>query len=174
MIHYGVYRFGRKRVACRNAYCTTCDSSQFAEGYRSILVMHVFWIPLLPIGTDVSWFCARCGNTTDAKRPSRPFVLIAGMLCGVLLMFVGIMIGMTTVDGWNVGGGVALFGTTMAAGLFYLIKKQNYGRYAEAIRVVTPLSGESCPYCKTPLFAKLQPRCDSCRVNILTGQGTLR
>ena len=174
MIHFGVYRFGSRRVACRNAYCTVCESSRFAEGFRSVLVMHVFWIPLLPLGTDVRWFCTGCGNTTDAKRPSQPWVLIAGMLCGVLLVFVGTMIGLTTESDRTTGAGVAAFGAILAGLLFYLMKKRNYGDYAESVRSVTPLSADHCPYCKSPLFAKLQPRCDSCRVNIMTGQGSAR
>ena len=89
-------------------------------------------------------------------------------------MFVGTMIGLTTESDRTTGAGVATFGAILAGLLFYLMKKRNYGDYAESIRAVTPLSADHCPYCKTPLFAKLQPRCDSCRVNIMTEQGSAR
>src|SRR5688500_2963005 len=91
MLH-GTYYFGRKRVACRNAYCTTCHNPRFAEGLRSIVVLHIAFIPLLPIGTIVRWFCAECRNEIDARRPSRPWILSAGVFFGLLMTFVGVMV----------------------------------------------------------------------------------
>lgn len=166
MIH-GTYHFGRKRVACRNAYCTTCRDARFVEGFRSWVVVHVGFIPILPIATTVRWFCPTCQNQIDARRPSRPLILVAGAFFGLLMSFVGIMI---LLDGQEKEAGIGCLvgGPLMAGGLIYLIRKQDYESYSEAKRAVEPLSGDHCPYCKNPVFMANTPHCHSCRVDIIT------
>jgi hypothetical protein len=166
MVIHGTYRFGKKLVACRNTYCTTCKAPVFAEGFRSILVLHIFFIPILPFGTDVRWYCTRCKREADAGRPSRPFILVAGILCGLLLVFIGVMIALQAND--PTGYWVSLFGSLMTAGLAFLIRKQDYGTFLSSSKAVTPLAGDFCPYCREPLFAKVTPRCHTCRINIMT------
>jgi LPXTG-motif cell wall-anchored protein len=165
IVLHGIYRFGRKRVACRNCYCTCCDSVELTDGYRSLLVAHIFFIPLLPVGTDTKWHCTKCNNDIDSRRPSRPFVLIAGILCGFLFMFIGTMIRIET--GENGAYWLILFGFLLSTGLYYLIRKQNYGIYLQSSKAVTPLNGESCPHCHAPILSSAKPRCHACKVNII-------
>lgn len=166
MLH-GTYYFGRKRVACRNAYCTTCHAQRFAEGFRSLVVLHVFFIPFLPIATTVRWFCSTCKNEIDARRPSRPWILVAGILFGLFMTLSGVMV---MFDGHEkeTALGMLIFGPLMVIGLVYMIKKQDYRGYISAQENVTPLSGDHCPYCKAPVFAAETPRCHACKVDIIT------
>jgi uncharacterized paraquat-inducible protein A len=166
LIH-GTYNFGNRLVACRNAYCTTCQSSRFADGRRSLVVLHIAFIPVLPIATTVRWFCSSCRNEIDARRPSRPWILIAGALFGLLMTFVGVMVLREGVEK-EAAYGCLLFGPLLVIGLIYLIRKQNYRIYLSARDDVEPLSGDHCPYCTSPLFAADKPHCHSCKIDIYT------
>ena len=166
MIH-GTYLFGRKRVACRNAYCTNCKAARFAEGFRSLVVLHLCFIPVLPIATRVRWFCTSCQKEIDARRPSRPWILGAGVFCGFVITFLGVVL---LLDGneketWL---GCIIFGPLMVAGLIYMLRKQAYRSYVVAQEVVPPLLGDHCPYCRQPVFSGVTPRCHTCRVDIIT------
>ncbi len=165
MILHGTYRLGKKLVACRNTYCTTCKSPVFAEGLRSLLVLHIFYIPLLPFATDLKWYCSQCRREPDEGRPSRKFILVAGVFCGLLLMFVGFMIVLTTADA--TGYWVSLFGLVMTLGLILLLRRQNHEAFSNSSESVSPLAGDFCPYCHEPLFAKTTPRCHVCRIDII-------
>lgn len=166
MLH-GTYYFGRKRVACRNAYCTTCRAPRFAEGFKSLVVLHIFFIPFLPIATTVRWFCSSCRKEIDAKRPSRPWILVAGILFGLFMTFVSLMM---LLDGQQKesASGMLVFGPLMVIGLIYMIRKQDYRGYVASQEKVPALPDDRCPYCKAPLFAAVTPHCHACKVDIIT------
>lgn len=154
-------------MACRNAYCTTCRSPKFAEGLRSLVVLHIVFVPLLPIGTLVRWFCAECKKEIDARRPSRPWILTAGVFFGLLMTFVGVM---GLIEGKERESAIDLlvFGPLMVVGLVYMIRKQDYGGYVTALETVEPLRDDRCPYCASPLFSSRRPHCHACKVEIVT------
>jgi hypothetical protein len=166
MVH-GTYHIGRKRVSCRNAYCTTCRAPRFTEGRRSFVVLHLFFIPILPVAAVVRWFCHTCGNEIDARRPSRPWILVAGAGIGLLMTFAGVMV---VVDGHEVvsGLGCLILGPLLVIGLIHLIRKQDYRGYVASQEQVPPLPGDHCPYCAAPVFAAETPHCHACKVDILT------
>jgi hypothetical protein len=53
---HGFYRFKPKRVAFRNDFCLACAKAVRAFQVRTFDVLHVFWIPLLPV-----WHRPKCG-----------------------------------------------------------------------------------------------------------------
>jgi hypothetical protein len=165
MVH-GTYYFGRKRVSCRNAYCTTCRAPRFAEGLKSVVVLHLCFIPILPVATAIRWFCKSCGNEIDARRPSRPWILVVGAMFGLLMTFVGVMV---LIDGHNRESalGCLIFGPLMVIGLIYMIRKQDYRGYVGSQENVPPLKGDRCPFCEAPLLAAVTPHCHACNVDIL-------
>ena len=165
MIH-GIYHFGKKRVACRNAYCTVCQEPTFAEGRRSLVMLHVMFIPLIPLGLFVRWFCTQCGKETDAKRPARTGFLTAGILFGVFVLCVGIMNLILNADpkSWAVIG----MGLVIAGPLYWLRRRKAYEAYDTAQREVPPLSTDACPYCRGAILGGTTPRCHVCQVKIVT------
>lgn len=165
MIH-GHYYFGRKRVACRNAYCTVCKGSRFAEGLKSLVVLHLWFIPLLPIGTEIRWFCSTCHREIDVRRPSRPFILVAGIFFGIVLTFIGVMI-FIEADQKEVGPACLVIGPMMVGGLAYILRTQDYKGFVAATHAVEPLDGDYCPYCKSPVRPTSPPHCQSCHVDII-------
>lgn len=166
MLH-GTYYFGRSRVVCRNAYCTTCRAPRFAEGFKSLVVLHISFIPILPIAVTTRWFCSVCLKEIDARRPSRPWILVAGVVFGLLMTLVGVLAviqGHDRESPWS----IIVLGLLIVAILVYMIQKQDYADYLVGREHVTPLNADQCPYCKSPLPPAVTPHCPSCRVNILT------
>jgi len=138
-----------------------------AEGHRSIIFLHIYWIPILPIGTSVRWFCRQCGLEIDARRPSRPSILIGGVMFAVFMTLIGsTMLGNLET---RPAGIVALaLGPVLAGALSVMIRQQCYRDYAAAVNAVVPLDGRQCPVCGDPLLAGTKPRCYSCKVDIIT------
>ena len=165
MVH-GTYYFGKKRVACRNAYCTTCKAARFAEGIKSLVVLHFCFIPILPIAMKIRWFCRTCEHEIDAHRPNSRFILIAGVFCSALITLLGVM-GLINGDEMESTAGPLLFGPLMAGGLVYLLRKPDFANFVAAQQAVVPLDGSHCPYCKAPVFAATKPHCHACRVDII-------
>jgi len=129
--------------------------------------MHLFWIPVLPLGLVTRWFCTACRTETDVKRPSQPGILIAGVLFGVFLLLSGIIFvvdGTAADSGWH----EIIIGSGIIGGLGWLIARQNPKAYWEAKKNVVPLAADHCPYCQEPIFQSTKPRCHRCQVNIIT------
>ncbi len=165
MIH-GTYRFGKKRVACRNAFCTTCGAPRFAEAFRSLIVLHLFFVPLLPLAVSVRWICTSCGKEIDARRPSRPGILFVGSLLGLLLMVIGLITlgqGKEKDTAW----GCLLLGPLLIAGMVHELLKKGHHRYEAAKQAVPPLRADQCPYCRSILLSGKPPHCLGCDVDIL-------
>jgi hypothetical protein len=165
MVH-GTYKFGYKRVACRNAYCVTCGKPRFAECFRSWLFMHVLFIPVLPLGTLKRWFCSVCRNEVEAGRPQRPFILLAGVVTCCVMVLVGVMMWLNGV-GRDFSVGFIFIWGVLAVTFATQRKKQAYRDYIASVVNVEPLGRDQCPYCHSPLFAKQVPHCDRCKVDLL-------
>jgi len=165
MIH-GIYHFGKKRTACRNDYCTVCQAPTFAEGRRSLVMLHLIFVPLIPLGLHTRWFCTRCGNQTEAKRPSRKGIMVAGIVFGCFLTLGSTILLIVERNPRN------LLGMGMGAGLILVlvsgIKRQNYDAYLAAKRSVVPLRGDTCPFCHEAVLPAIEPRCHACDVKIVT------
>jgi hypothetical protein len=168
MIHVGIYYFGSKRVACRNDYCTVCREPTLGEGRRSIVVLHLFFVPLLPLGMKTRWFCIACRQETDAKRPSRKGILIAGMGFGGLMALVGVT-GMTEGHELLPGLGLVGFGLGLMALLGWMIRSRSFAEYKEWKRMIPPLGTAACPYCEQPVTTVGKTvRCPACDVKLVT------
>lgn len=162
---YGIYHFGKKRVACRNGYCVTCARTRLFEGRRSVMVFHLAFIPLLPFAVRVRYFCRYCDERLGSRRPSRRVFLIAGLACGLMFTVIGLK---WLFQGAEAGSGVTTFGVLLVSGLYYLLRKQRYVTYDAGVASVVPLPADACPYCGAALFASTKPRCHDCKVRIVT------
>ena len=159
----GTYHFGKKLVSCRNAYCSVCDEPRFFEGRRSLVVFHLMFIPLLPIGTKVRFFCTRCDIDLDSQRPSRPFILRAGVLAGLVFTAVGAFGLYTGREPW-----IFLVGAAFTTWLIWLLRQKRYPTFRTNQASVTPLASNACPYCRRHLLPSENPYCHDCRVKIIT------
>lgn len=167
LLVHGIYHLGKKRVSCRNAYCTTCKDAQFFESRRSLMILHIFFIPLLPLWIIVRFFCTQCCEQIDSERPSSPWLLAVGAFFGLLIAFIGV-VGLIMQNEIEAGIGCVAFGLLVTGGLVWMIRRGNHKAYVSAKKSVDPLIGDICPYCKAHLFPKIKPHCQMCKVDIIT------
>src|SRR4029079_9584291 len=84
LIH-GLYRWSPKRVAFRNDFCLKCAQPRRAVQIRTLNAVHLFWIPILPLGLWKRWLCTVCGsNPHEYPGTRRPFKWIGLILLTVL------------------------------------------------------------------------------------------
>lgn len=88
LVIHGTYHLFPKRVAFRNDFCLKCGAQRRAFQIRTFDILHVFWVPLLPIGFWKRWRCTSCGADPHANVKTRRSYKIAGVAI-LLLMTLG-------------------------------------------------------------------------------------
>lgn len=161
---FGRHRFSPRRYAFRNEMCNACNAVRRAEGIVTNDFVHVFWIPLIPIGDHAVWSCMTCGKPPDEIQETRPGFKVAG----VLLLAFG------TVSLWAtpLSAGDEVFGWAMRLGLpaglvasvVHLVRHRSKGARREGVEAVTPADDRDCPFCKVPLVGQPQWHCATCGV----------
>ena len=162
--HYGVYHLGRKLVACRADYCTNCLRPTFTEGFRSFAILHVWFIPILPLGFRIRWVCSDCHRDPERQRPDNMGIVVAGALAGALMIFISIMVSLESnnLEAWP----LTLFGAALLSVCLYLLHSSRRTRYAAGKSGVTPLPTDACPYCREPILPGAKPACQACGISI--------
>jgi hypothetical protein len=172
MIIYGTYKFFPRRVACKNAWCTSCGDETLAVGTRRILFLHLLFIPLFPIGTATQWVCEHCHRDVDASRPVGSAVAGCGILAGAFFLFIaasGMLIAVLdkkSKSRWDDHLLFLVIGLVMVGGFFWVRRRAQRG-YEASAKLVDPLDGEACPLCGQPVLLIERPRCTACDVEIV-------
>jgi hypothetical protein len=167
LIIHGTYSWWRKLVAYRNDYCLTCSAERVAFQHRTWDFLHVFWVPLVPLGPWKRWHCGVCGQNPHASQATRKSLKWVGVVC--LALFSLAPWGVSTREKrddeafiWIVrlGGPVV---TAWAA--WATLKSPPDVRLKDRLRAVAPLMDSTCPMCNVMLFPS-EPawRCPSCGI----------
>ena len=171
MLIHGHYRMFKRRLACQSAWCTRCRRGTIAEGMEWDRVMHLFFIPLLKTGQTSAWICRTCGEDIDVDRPKDPGVIRRYAKVGWLLFALGLVIAAAD---WN-DHGSRFAGLTFAGISLGFVGVSEYWRrkaigvdYAQDVASVPPLKGDRCPLCEQPATPGNPPRCEPCKVAIVT------
>lgn len=171
MIIFGLTPFFRRRVACKAAHCTVCQEPRVAVGMRSLVCLHLFYIPLMPAGLFVDWVCWTCGQEVDAERPVRAEWSVRVFTIGSLFLWAGLV----GVGGfWAKPGDSSpypafIIGCVVVAALVAYWRRAQRRRDEEDAATVEALPGERCPLCDQAVLLPGKPRCQACGVDILTG-----
>jgi len=85
IVIFGYRAFGSKPVAFRDDHCLTCAKTVVSLQLRSFYWLHLFWIPLVPIGFWKVWRCPSCGQPPHARTRSSPKLmrLLVAITCAV-------------------------------------------------------------------------------------------
>ena len=86
LVIFGKYRLFKKILAYRNDYCLTCDKYGTSIYLRSLHVLHVFWVLVLPVGIWKVWHCEECGSHPHRRAQTKLGYRIIG--CVLLALFV--------------------------------------------------------------------------------------
>ena len=182
LIH-GHYKFLPKRSAVRNVWCTVCKQPRLAIGVRSLLVIHLFWIPVLPVARVTDWVCASCRNNPKAHLTAPPSAMRWPLVLAGILLVAGLWVLLETirtgedplgVEDKRMSGGIASgLALLMVGALFGWQVLRQLRRTAElgfddGKASVAPLSGDNCPLCGDLMLTRDHPRCGRCQVDIQT------
>lgn len=158
MIWHGVYRLFPRKVGFRNDYCMTCRAPRRAEQVRTFDVLHLNFVPVLPLGFRRRWVCQECG-----LRPRQVHLtlrLIAQMVLVGLLSCASIFWGTTLFVGpafaedagafWFLGVICPVIVVALGG---YLILWPPVGPSYEELRQSVPAADDTkCPFCGTSLI----------------------
>lgn len=167
VIVIGRYRWFPKAVAFRNDYCRNCGNETIAFAERTFDALHVFWIPLLPLGFWTNWFCCTCSRlahapTTGVRRPVRILLTIFLLLLSlsgwlILLSQDTDPAEITFLLGY---AGVTTVGFLLA---FFWAWRYTPDNFRQALANVKPFSELDCPLCGAILLRSIEGQsCQQC------------
>ena len=162
---HGKYRFGAKRTAFRNEYCLTCDEARRSVRIRTFDVLHICWIPVVPLGFWSRWYCTICRRRPGFNPRSRRQFLLALALLGAFSAGIFWLLSMNSDPGdpWSL---FAIGGGAVAVVCFLLwVWQPRDPSLRERLARVPPANDTDCPYCNSPLdWSSWQcPRCGIAR-----------
>lgn len=165
LVIHGTCHWGRRIVAYRNDYCLACAGPRLAFLHRTFDVLHVFFIPVLPLGFWQRWLCGACGSNPH-RRPTtaRPLKWI-----GIALLVVGAIVFWTTPPGGRDDDAAMVWtfriGLPVAAAfaIRHTLRARPPERLAGKLRGIAPNREGTCPRCGTTLtVASPWYRCGGC------------
>lgn len=167
-IIHGTYHFARKLTGYRNDYCLNCESQRMAEEWQTFDALHLFLIPVLPLGSHRRWHCTVCNRDPHERVKTTKGVKITGLFC--CLCF-GILPWAAAPTGDDLQGAILMSALSLAA-FIYLIHsictEQPSPGLEEQLKLVPPLTGDNCAYCGAPLIqsaiAEMGAQCGACGV----------
>ena len=161
VIVHGLYRFKPKLVGFRNDYCLTCNTVKRAVAVRTFMVIHLFWIPLIPLGFWKEWECSECENHPHAYPGTRRSFKWAGVVALVIMS--GVLWMMPPDPEFSAPWLWAFrIGTSVGA----LLVLRNLLTTPPDVRLkselVFPATEMECPFCGMPLVVAERYYCPGC------------
>ena len=156
LVIHGHYKFARRPTAFRNGHCHHCESCTRHIQYRFFMVMHLFWLPLLPLGFWREWQCTQCSRD-PAPVARRGFwwalwlLLLLGTFAGWSLPIDPTQIAVS----WFMRLGLPL----CALGLGWHLRKKR-----TPMQACTPANEAYCPVCGGTMDQTTPPHCLACGV----------
>ena len=162
---YGVYNFARKRIGYRNDYCLSCEGQKISEQWQSFDALHLFYLPLVPLGIKKRWLCATCGNNPHMRVKSSKTFLVGGAILCLLMAFVMWTAPVGTGEDAKGAWVMRILLPLAFIGLLVPIFKQTPApNLSEQLKSVPPLTEDNCPYCNGRMLPGPIPQCGSCGV----------
>ena len=163
MIIYGVYRWRPLNVAFRQDYCRSCAQGTLAVRQRTFNAIHLFWVPVLPLGWWSRWLCVRCGTDPHATVGTLRWVKIA----------VAVLLGLFNVGVWLTPkgassnlevlvycGALLLF---FAVAVRWAIVHEPERDFRANLARMPPYEGWDCPLCGAELVRLASAYCPACK-----------
>ncbi len=164
VVLYGIRGVMRKVVAYRNDFCLWCEVPQRAHRVRSLKTLHIFFIPVLPLGFWREWQCSVCDRNPHGTPRHRGRIGLAyffGMAAAVVWVSPGSETGNSIAVTWVLRVVLTIvFGIV----LWYALKHPSNIRLAEELKEIEPAQENSCPFCNSPVVLNDGWRCSNCGV----------
>lgn len=164
-ILHGIYHFKPKIVAYRNDFCLSCAAPRRAYQIRSFDVLHLFYIPILPLGFWRRWQCLRCKREPHVYPYPRKSLKWASVIVLAILeaaMWAPEAMQQDSVTSvWIMRIGFAVL---FVAALWWAIRSKPDIKLKERLKEVSPAQENLCPLCGGVFIVDSQFRCANCGV----------
>lgn len=169
MFVHGLYKLWSKPSAFRNDYCLKCDRTQIAIRLRSLYVLHLYWVPVLPLGFWGAWTCGRCGSNPHENVRTRRVFKVLLVIVLISLAVISFLIPPRPGNQFEFW----LFRLSVIILLPFAIWWATQGhRFEPSLRdrlnSVAPYDHSICPFCGGELFGIHNARCSSCGIERAT------
>lgn len=164
LIIHGTYHWRPRRIAFRNDYCRTCEAERLSVLIRTFDVLHIYWIPLLPLGLWSRWFCTHCGSRPHAATRTRRGFKIAGVVALALMSLLMWVVSVQEVKDdvwflWVLRIGLPLAAVALAVSAARQPREPKLNQRLAAVR---PFEGWTCPLCGGQLLNVPKWHCPRC------------
>ena len=166
---FGTYAFSRKRIGFRNDYCLSCEGHKTSEQWQSFDAIHLFYVPVVPLGNRKRWICASCGNNPHLRvKSSKPLLVMGAIIClygAVAGWTASLWMSPISADDMHGIWVMRLLLPLAFAGLVKsILERAPVPNLHEKLQSVPPFMGDICPYCKGKMLVGPIPHCDSCGI----------
>ncbi len=164
LIIHGLYRFRPRRLAFRNDFCLNCGQQRRSVQVRTFNAVHLFYIPIIPLGFWKRWLCSACGKEPHVLSKTRRSFKWAGL---VVLVFFSVSFWIIPVDRdfvlrtWLIRV-AAPIGAVLT--LRHLLKTPKDPVLQEKLAMVSPANETACPFCRTQMIVGSVNQCPACGV----------
>lgn len=163
LLIHGMYHWKPKAVAFRNDYCLGCRAPRRSVQVRTFDVIHIYWIPLLPVGLWKRWYCSICKGDPHAHPGTRRTFKWIGLAILVILSVVFWMVPMND-PGFSKEMWIFRIAAPAVAiwTLIDLLRTPKDISLKEKLAAVMPAADTMCPTCAVPLVVGDKWRCPLC------------
>lgn len=129
---------------------------------RTLDVLHIYWIPFLPVGFWSRWYCTSCGSRPHFATRTRRGFKVAGALALGFMAFLAWVVPIEPGEEtwmWGMRAGLSLATAVAAVSAF---RHPQEPRFREVLAGVKPFAGWTCPLCGGALQSVPSWHCTAC------------
>jgi hypothetical protein len=160
---FGLYRFRPRTIAFRCDYCRHCQKEALAVAVRTFAWLHLYFIPLLPMGFETKWYCTACyGDPHAGQGTPRPIRILISALLLPLAIYCWLVL---LVPSFSERGGIGFWITGITTTLLFAMSAvwSSKGKFDSGLQNVTPYSSQKCPLCDDVLMQDYEgAKCVDC------------
>jgi hypothetical protein len=161
----GIYHWGPKRIAFRNDFCLSCGIPRRAVQLRTFDAVHIYWIPILPLGFWKHWKCTVCGRDPHVSKKTRRGFKWVGL--AILILFSAVSWAMPVTPDFVAGTWIFRIAAPVAAvlTLVHLLRTRKEPSLKEKLAGIVPATDTVCPFCGMQLLMLgSQSSCPACGI----------
>jgi hypothetical protein len=146
IIIHGIYKILKRKIAYKNVRCNHCNEIEHSEQFRAWYFLHLYFIPLLPLGSYKYWECGKCKNDPHARTQESKWMLWVGIVVFSVMLFATIFAGNIPKEDKSVMhiGQIVLALLVIYCGYKLKIRGNN-----KNTAILNPIyTDENCHYCK--------------------------
>jgi len=162
---FGLRKFGIKKVAYGKDFCNSCENEAVVDKFRWFSWIHLFFIPLIPLGYQYNYSCTICTNDPNAVIQTALWqkVIVASVFAGLnwLLYQSGIAEDLSYQVLLKVFTMLAL-----CASIYWIYAGSKKPSKKERRKHLTPVNQETCEKCEGVIVHAKVSRCTRCKLEV--------